>query len=685
MFRSRIFQFSFLASLAFAAETAAQSPVATVAPTATPVPGVFTRNERLDRDDMPQSIEALRAQLQKKSRSKTAKKISRAIAALKEKKFGLARDLVRSLKNDELFSDYYYGIQASAYFQEAAAALLAGSGESAIRNAKKAIDLEWDIESRFPYSPFLKKLPETLSLSELTLADAYAVRGDTVQAQGFYERAFQRLSHAGNIGVIHPESLGRYAASCQKRASLLCRSWLQRFAQLNTRTSEEGRAIAKYFPDAFEHGRPPGVTRQTQTYKGTDLDQVAFDAAMALYSDGKYGAAIKSFYRFLDEYPRSSHRFRARYWMGQALSQEQQHEKAQRTYEELTRESPLSYYGLLAALASGKNVESEIAGTLPQALNTDPFLLPQEVLRLRRAERFLAEGAPTMAQQELRELKARDALSGPFLIYLSTLQSEAGNHNSAFSILGDLIQRSYPGVFSSYIVRLIFPVAFYDTIQKTAAQLKMDPILVLSLIKQESAFDDDAASGVGASGLMQLMPATAVETEPGVRRADLLIAETNIRVGTKYLRRMLDKYNGNIAFSLAAYNAGPGAVDRWIRDGKSKKGLLDFIEQIPYKETREYVGSIIRNYFWYSRRLSGEPPKGMAYFWNMYGPPEPAPPTAPAPVLPPPPATANAVSPAHSSAAGVVGPPPPPAVASGPEAVSTNGPAAPTAPAQTAE
>ena len=668
---------SIISLLAIATSSAAE----TAAPPAAPptVPGVFARNERLDRDDTPQSIEALRNQLQKKSRSKTAKKVSRAIIALKEKKFALARDLVRPLKNDELFSDYFYGIQASSYFQEAAAALIAGQGESAIRNAKKAIDLEWDIESRFPYSPFLKKLPETLSLSELTLADAYAARGDAGQAQGFYERAFQRLSHAGNIGLIHPESLGHYAATCQKRAGLLCRSWIQRFAQLNTRTSEEGRAIAKFFPDAFERTRPPGVTRQTQTYKGTDLDQVAFDAAMALYSDSKYGAAIKAFYRFLDEYPRSSHRFRARYWMGQALSQEQQHEKAQRTYEELTRESPLSYYGLLAAIASGKNVESEIAGTLPQALNTDPFLLPQEVLRLRRAERFLAEGAPTMAQQELRELKARDALSGPFLIYLSTLQSEAGNHNSAFSILGDLIQRSYPGVFSSYIVRLIFPVAFYDTIQKTAAQLKMDPILVLSLIKQESAFDDDAASGVGASGLMQLMPATAVETEPGVKRADLQNAEVNIRVGTKYLRRMLDKYNGNIAFSLAAYNAGPGAVDRWIRDGRSKKGLLDFIEQIPYKETREYVGSIIRNYFWYSRRLSGEPPKGMAYFWNMYGPPEPAPPTAPSQATVPQTTAPQAVAPATTGVAGTAGPPAPPAPTA-PEAASP-----PTAPVPATE
>jgi len=75
--------------------------------------------------------------------------------------------------------------------------------------------------------------------------------------------------------------------------------------------------------------------------------------------------------------------------------------------------------------------------------------------------------------------------------------------------------------------------------------------------------------------------------------------------------------------ALAGYNAGPNAVDRWFKDQGAKRGMIDFIETIPYKETREYVASIIRNYYWYSRKLTpGEPAPALVHFWNTYGPPE---------------------------------------------------------------
>jgi soluble lytic murein transglycosylase len=123
-------------------------------------------------------------------------------------------------------------------------------------------------------------------------------------------------------------------------------------------------------------------------------------------------------------------------------------------------------------------------------------------------------------------------------------------------------------------------------------------------------------------GLMQLMPTTAVETIPTVPRSELTEPEPNIRVGTTYLRKVLNRFNGNIALALAGYNAGPNAADRWYKALGPKKGLLEFIETIPYKETREYVATIIRNYFWYSKLLNGETPKSLGYFWNTYGPPE---------------------------------------------------------------
>jgi soluble lytic murein transglycosylase len=243
-------------------------------------------------------------------------------------------------------------------------------------------------------------------------------------------------------------------------------------------------------------------------------------------------------------------------------------------------------------------------------------------VHLQRAQKFVAEKAYDLAALELRDLKPRDGLTSPFLVYLAMLDSRAQNYNHAFVSLGDLILRNYEGVFSSYGLRMIFPTPYLELIKKYSVENQLDPILVLSLIKQESAFDEDALSWVGASGLMQLMPQTAVETVPDIEAADLVRAEANILVGTRYLRKLMNKFNGNIVLSLAGYNAGPTAADRWLRDTPAKRGILEFVESIPYKETREYVSSIMRNYYWYSRKLTGEVPKGLNYFWNTYGPPE---------------------------------------------------------------
>ncbi|CAK9250210.1 unnamed protein product [Sphagnum jensenii] len=118
------------------------------------------------------------------------------------------------------------------------------------------------------------------------------------------------------------------------------------------------------------------------------------------------------------------------------------------------------------------------------------------------------------------------------------------------------------------------------------------------------------------------MPTTAVETVPGQIRMELLSKETNVKVGTAYLGKMLAHFQGNYVYAIASYNAGPGAITRWIHTAPPGRGMLEFIESIPYKETREYVASIIRNYYWYSKILNPEASKSLTldYFWHNYGP-----------------------------------------------------------------
>ena len=101
---------------------------------------------------------------------------------------------------------------------------------------------------------------------------------------------------------------------------------------------------------------------------------------------------------------------------------------------------------------------------------------------------------------------------------------------------------------------------------------------------------------------MQLMPFTAIEVDDEVHLALLRFPVKNIEVGSKYLASLLEKYNGNVPYSVAAYNAGPHRVAKWKKESKQDWGMIEFIESIPFKETRDYVMSILRNRYWYQFR-----------------------------------------------------------------------------------
>jgi soluble lytic murein transglycosylase len=149
--------------------------------------------------------------------------------------------------------------------------------------------------------------------------------------------------------------------------------------------------------------------------------------------------------------------------------------------------------------------------------------------------------------------------------------------------------------YDDLVVR--FPMAYREGIEKHAQQRELDLAWVFSLVRQESAFDEDARSPAGALGLMQVMPATGRETARtiGLRSfstAQLTHSSTNINIGTAYLRRMLDYFDGNMVLATAAYNAGPGNVSRWLPPGGCTEPDI-WVEQIPIIETRKYVQRIL--------------------------------------------------------------------------------------------
>jgi len=147
--------------------------------------------------------------------------------------------------------------------------------------------------------------------------------------------------------------------------------------------------------------------------------------------------------------------------------------------------------------------------------------------------------------------------------------------------------------------RILFPEPWWETIKAESAKNNLDPYMVVSLIRQESEFNPSVISYANAYGLMQLLPSTgkAIAREEGIshfQTFQLLDPEMNIRLGTRYLRQMLDKVGGVQEYALAAYNAGDERVVDWQAAGPYS-GIDEFVESIPFTQTREYVEAILRN------------------------------------------------------------------------------------------
>ena len=160
-----------------------------------------------------------------------------------------------------------------------------------------------------------------------------------------------------------------------------------------------------------------------------------------------------------------------------------------------------------------------------------------------------------------------------------------------------------------------FPMPFKDSVIARARDINLDPAYVYGLIRQESRFVMDARSGVGASGLMQVMPATAKWTARkigmnGFTADQITDRDTNIAIGTGYLKLVLDSFEGSMPLAAAAYNAGPSRSRRWRAPNDGAGPVLEgaiWAENVPFNETRDYVKKVLSNTTNYAALITGQP------------------------------------------------------------------------------
>lgn len=159
-----------------------------------------------------------------------------------------------------------------------------------------------------------------------------------------------------------------------------------------------------------------------------------------------------------------------------------------------------------------------------------------------------------------------------------------------------------------FINRVVYPITYKELVIKEAKKEQIDPYLIFAVIKKESAFDKDAISSKGAKGLMQVMDKTAKDivknnsnrfTNPD--KYNIFDEKTNITIGTIYLKQLLNRYDNNLTMALAAYNAGLGNVDKWKTDNSIYVNEELIIENIPFKETKDYVKKVLNSYEKYKR------------------------------------------------------------------------------------
>ena len=335
---------------------------------------------------------------------------------------------------------------------------------------------------------------------------------------------------------------------------------------------------------------------------------------------GRNTEAKQEFEQQIALYPSSSEAPAALYWRGRLAEEDNDAPTARVYYQKVSTRFQNYYYGEMARrrLAKVKKDDDPIHLALLDripSIDSNSRVTPDEVptdnVRVQKAQ-LLENGA--LVDFSVRELQsAANEEKGNWLpAETARLYQDMGRYDVAM----DVLKRAVPNYFALDLSSLprpywevLFPKPFWPDLKRFSSNNALDPYMVASLIRQESAFNPNAVSRANAVGLMQLMPKTGklVAKQEKVRRfsaTQLFTPATNLQLGTRYFRGMVDKF-GSFEYALAAYNAGSDRVDDWLKLGKYRDPQ-EFVESIPFTETREYVQAILRNENVY-RQLYGTP------------------------------------------------------------------------------
>jgi soluble lytic murein transglycosylase len=313
---------------------------------------------------------------------------------------------------------------------------------------------------------------------------------------------------------------------------------------------------------------------------------------------------------FAERFPTANQTSAAWYFLGRLAETQKNSAVARNFYTRVAEQFPNYYYAMLARERGG------VTGRVPDAQRLSFEPTSDLKLRQERAGLLATAGLDDYAERELRYAGRQGVPAHQLAFTLAKLTDRRGEPDRAMRFIKGI----FPGYLSVPIEgapkefwRLVYPLPYREDVERFARSQNLDPYLVAGLIRQESEFNPRALSRTKAQGLMQVMPATGREISrklgiKGFTLAMLYKPEISLQMGTYHFRKWLDAEDGQVEVTLSAYNAGKTRADRWQKYGPFREPA-EFVEIIPFLETRDYVQAVMRNADMY-RRLYG--PAGKA-------------------------------------------------------------------------
>jgi soluble lytic murein transglycosylase len=472
-----------------------------------------------------------------------------------------------------------------------------------------------DVESELSFiEPVAERVTRAGVPASLRATALFNARGDYRQA----EQLFQKASELGTEDAakeLFYVARSRLRAQDDRGAEAGFRVVMQRFHTTPWAELAE-LSIARIFLASGGYDKAAqayGAYLQRRGGKARFFGDATYERAVALLAAGQGAEALPLLGRLAARSKDVRVEAQLRELLGVALLTIGKRDEAAAAFRDVIAKYPLSFPALVAA-ARLRALGSDLPAWLepPSSGATPPPLdlkLPADVALLHRLG-LEGDAAQALVTQERRLSRAHAPRSSEALCELYGLLEVADRRyaigQDAATSAG--LDRA-PGPRSRWMWDCVYPRPYPDLVTHAERELLLPRGLLWAVMRQESGFRAAVRSPVGAVGLLQLMPATAerVAAELGekLETQTLTQAHASVRLGSHYLRKLLDSFQGNLPLALAAYNAGPQAVSRWLASGEQLPLDL-FVARIPYEETRGYVARVLSNAARYAYLEGGE-------------------------------------------------------------------------------